>query len=288
MYLKFINNLASIFYPLVNSMMKARWHNNPFVKQPGGSEEDYRKLWRQAKETKSFAVEELEKNLGFAVDSEWLNDLSLVTQISIKPSSPNFDHGRVLYSTLRAYTEKLNKGAAELTIVETGTARGFSSICMAKALKDANISGRIITFDVLPHNVKMFWNAITDHQQGPISRKTLIENWKDLVAQYIIFIEGPSSLEMTKIFFERVNFAFLDAVHTYKEVMQEFYYIKDKQLIGDIVIFDDYNPETFPGVVKAVNEICKKFSYDKKIIGSNTTRSYVIATKKNISNHQDG
>ena len=286
MYLKFINKLASIFYPLANIMMKARWHNNPLIKQPVGSEEDYRKLWQQAKETTNFAVEELEKNLAFAVDREWLNDLSLVTQISIKQSSPNFDHGKVLYSTLRAYAEKLNKDLEDLTIIETGTARGFSSICMAKALKDSNISGRIITFDVLPHNVKMFWNAITDHQQGPISRKTLIENWKNLAARYIIFIEGPSSLEMTKIFFERVNFAFLDAVHTYSEVMQEFNYIKDKQLTGDIVIFDDYNPETFPGVVKAVNEICKKFSYEKKIIGSNTTRSYVIATKKNSSNHK--
>ena len=286
MYLKFINKLASIFYPLVNSMVKARWHNNPFVKQPVGSEEDYKKLWQQAKGTKSVAVDELEKNLAYTVDREWLNDLSLVTQISIKPSSPNFDHGRVLYSTLRAYTEKLNKDAEELTIIETGTARGFSSICMAKALKDANISGRIITFDVLPHNVEMFWNGITDHQKGPVSRKTLIENWRSLVAKYIIFIEGPSSLEMKKIFFDRVNFAFLDAVHTYKEVMQEFNFIKDKQLNGDIVIFDDYNPKTFPGVVKAVNEICKKFSYNKKIIGSNTTRSYVIATKQNSSNHQ--
>ena len=43
------------------------------------------------------------------------------------------------------------------TIVETGTARGFSSICMSKALIDQKKSGKIISLDCISHNEKIFW-----------------------------------------------------------------------------------------------------------------------------------
>ena len=108
-----------------------------------------------------------------------------------------------------------------IVILETGTARGFSSLCMAKALNDSKISGSILTFDVLPHTKKIYWNCITDHLEGPITRQELLEPWKQLVNNYIIFHQGYSNIELKKIGLQRINFAFLDGSHTYKDVLFE-------------------------------------------------------------------
>jgi hypothetical protein len=61
--------------------------------------------------------------------------------------------------------------------------------------------------------------------------------------------------------------------------MPEFFYLKDKQKKGDIIFFDDYTPDLFPGVVKAVDEICEKYNYSKRIITISQQRRYVIAVK---------
>lgn len=62
--------------------------------------------------------------------------------------------------------------------------------------------------------------------------------------------------------------------------MNEFEYIEDKQENGDIIFFDDYALDLFPGVVKAVNEICRVHKYSKRVISASKNRGYVIATKK--------
>ena len=45
------------------------------------------------------------------------------------------------------------------------------------------------------------------------------------------------------------------------------------------MVYDDYNIKKFPGIVKAVDEICNKYSYHKKLLSSSDDRGYVIATK---------
>ena len=57
-----------------------------------------------------------------------------------------------------SYLQNINKDleTEKIFILETGTARGFSAICMAKALEDNNKDGLILTYDVLPHSKKCF------------------------------------------------------------------------------------------------------------------------------------
>jgi hypothetical protein len=61
--------------------------------------------------------------------------------------------------------------------------------------------------------------------------------------------------------------------------MHEFSTIKDKQYKGDMVVYDDYNFEKFPGIVKAVDEICSTQGYSRIDLKSPTGRGYVVATK---------
>jgi len=76
-----------------------------------------------------------------------------------------------------------------------------------------------------------------------------------------------------------VNFAFLDGAHTYNDVMFEFSQIKDKQIKGDVIVYDDYSPNLFPGIVSAVDDICKTHNYKKEVLVSEENRAYVVATK---------
>ncbi|MDB4861355.1 class I SAM-dependent methyltransferase, partial [Alphaproteobacteria bacterium] len=245
------------------------------------SKESYLRLWKNTKSEQFPEVDKYEKMTGFKIDDKWYHELALHTQVVKKKSKLNYAHGRLLYSTLRKYIEDLkeNNKIPHLRIIETGTARGFSSLCMAKALNDSSCEGNIITLDVIPNNTKLYWNCIDDHE-GKKTRLELLSKWSFLVNRFITFIEGDSANELRKISIDRINFAFLDGSHTYKDVISEFNHIKKQQLSGDIIFFDDYNKEKFPGIVKAVDKICSEENYNKQKFFSSHERGYVIAKKK--------
>ena len=149
---------------------------------------------------------------------------------------------------------------------------------MAKALHDFSKSGLILTFDVLPHQHRMYWNCIDD-LHGTKTRAELLAPWRELIDNYVIFYQGDTRLELPRVHCPRLHFAFLDGAHTYKDVLFEFDHIKDNQVKGDIVIFDDYSAVQYPGVVKAVDHICDHYNYYPNLISANRNRGYVVAEK---------
>jgi predicted O-methyltransferase YrrM len=226
-----------------------------------------------------YEIDDFEEQTGFAIDSNWLNELALHTQIVVKMSPLSYAHGRVLFSALSKYLAKdLPDSSAHLTIWETGTARGFSAICMAKALDVQNRSGTIVTFDVLPHHTPMYWNCIDD-LEGEKTRAELLSPWKSLLQNHILFHQGDTRLELPKVQTERIHFAFLDGAHTYKNVMFEFEQIQERQEVGDMIVYDDYTPQQFPGIVQAVDEICQNYHYHRTDLKSHKGRGYIVATK---------
>jgi predicted O-methyltransferase YrrM len=265
---------------LLNRLSNYVWYNFPFGSKPLGSKKDYQNIAEQVKNKNYPEVENYERNKNIAIDKQWLDNLALHTQITIKKSEVCYAHGRVLYTALSSFllTQKSAFKEKRITVLETGTARGFSALCMAKALADCQQPGLIVTFDVVPHFTKMYWNCIDDNN-GSRTRAHLLNEWKDLITNYIIFHQGYSRLELPKVQTERINFAFLDGPHTYNDVIFEFNQIKNKQKPGDIIIYDDYNHKKFPGIVKAVDEICIHNNYSKEVIRSSPERGYVISVK---------
>lgn len=272
---KFFSLLAKS-YPTAERIFNWRWFNHPFTKSPLASAETYRKLFTEIKDSKYEKVEEWQKTCGFRIDQKWLLDLALVTQVVIKKSPLCFQHGLILYSSLRKYIK--DSKSPYINIIETGTARGFSSLCMAKALNDSAADGKILTFDVLPHKTKMYWNCIAD-ANGTHTRAELLSSYQNLLDRYLIFVQGDTKVSLKRTELSRIHFAFLDGAHTFKDVLLEYEYLKDKQKTGDIIVFDDYSKDAFPGVVKAVGSICKTYHYEKQIISSEKNRAYVVATK---------
>jgi predicted O-methyltransferase YrrM len=259
----------------------AFWFDYPFGKQPRASIEEYFRLAKEVRLNDYPEIDEYEQKTGYFIDREWLHDLALHTQVVVKDSPLCYVHGRVLYSALSYYLQQHPPASPTdmVTIWETGTARGFSALCMAKALKDQQRVGTIVTFDVLPHRTSMYWNCIDDWD-GIKTRAELLSPWRDLLQDYVFFHQGDTRLELPKIQAERINFAYLDGAHTYEDVMFEFEQIRERQQSGDMIIYDDYTPVQFPGLVKAVDEICRKYRYQRIEMQAHSCRGYVVAIKE--------
>jgi len=252
------------------------FHNYPFGKELQAGRETYLSIWEEARERKYPIIDEYEQKLRFAIDDEWFHELALHTQVVIKESEICYQHGRLLYATLCDYVHQ--NGISSVNILETGTARGFSSLCMAKALQDRKAEGKVATIDPLPHNVKMYWNCIDDND-GEKSRAQLLSNYSDLISPYIWFIEGKSEDVLKRFELSRIHFAFLDGAHEYRDVQYEVSFVRSRQKKGDIIFFDDYQESYFPGIVKAVKELDAEGSYRTNIIVANQQRGYAMAKK---------
>ena len=251
---------------------------NPFGDKIIGSKKRYLELYNNVKNIDYPEIDKYEIKNGYKIDLNWLNDLALHTQIVIKKSNLCYAHGRVLYSALSSYINNFSSKDVSFNIIETGTSRGFSSICMAKALFDNHFFGKIITIDYLPHDKQFYWNCIDD-LEGKKNRRELISKWKYLTEKYILFLEGNTSKVLNNIKADRIHFAFLDASHTYFDIYNEFEFICQFQEKNDVIVFDDYSISKYIGLTTAIDELCHKYHYNKEIIFANKDRGYVIASK---------
>ncbi len=240
--------------------------------------EDYEKIHNITKNKKYIDVDKLEEKYQFKIDKNYFENLAFNTQVVIKKNEINYQHGRILYTYLSDYITRNKSSNNNINILETGTARGFSSICMSKALLDSNTNGKIFTIDILPHNVKMVWNCPKDLQQIS-SRGEILKDWIEELSN-IIFLTGSSRNVLNNLFLNRVHFAFLDGLHTYSAVKCEFNYINERQISGDMIIFDDVVKNKYNGVVNLIDEVKKLNIYNIILLEISNFRTFAIATKK--------
>lgn len=214
----------------------------------------------------------------YSVNRKWLNKLALHTQVTIKKSEINYEHGKILYSSLSKYISAAKSNLKEYTIFETGTAKGFSSICLSKALIDQNAKGKILSIDVVPHNIKRYWNVIDD-SKGKKTREELLSNWQN-ECKNIKFITGNISNIIKNLKLERINFAFIDSIHTPSQIKLEFRFIANKQKIGDIIILDDIDTSYDRYNLPRFRYLIEEFpNYNYEFIESFYPRCYAIAKK---------
>lgn len=256
--------------------MDRHWNSEPFGNAPRASKAEYIKRFDVARATKFPQIDELEQTLGFSIDGPWLDELALHTQIAIKRSDLAYPHGRLLYSLLRRYLA--DNPQPFVTVVETGTGRGFSAICLAKALDDAAAAGHVVSFDVLPHNHRIYWNCIDDCD-GKKTRSELLKPWQ-LLGSKVVFIQGDSLYQLPRVGLDRVNFAFIDAHHTKENVLSEYDYIASRQEPGDVIVFDDVTPGAFDGVVAAVDHIEGVGLYQIARLGISRQRAYAWGIRR--------
>jgi Methyltransferase domain len=255
------------------------YDENPFGVDPvSTSRERFLDMAARARghRTQTFLAE-LRERFGTLPDAEFMDELALATQVVPKDEELDWSHGFLLYGALTSYLARTSS-ARPVTILETGTARGFSAVCMAKALRDSGRAGTILTVDVLHAERPIYWNSVAD-TEGPKTRLELLDQWSDLVEDYVVFLRGDVAIALEQIGLARIHFAFLDAEHTFDAVRRELAFAASHQRSGDVIVCDDYTPSEFPEIVRAVDELAATGTYVLEPFVSSGARGYAYLQK---------
>ena len=231
-------------------------YKNPFGTKPLASNiEEYKDNFNKSVQLDNHPISKNHLFSKYSPDLEFIDNIAFTLQNVIKVSKNSYIHGYLLYSYLSDYLNYILKlsddGYDSINILDIGTARGFSSLCMAKALDDKKHRGRIFTFDILPNRIPFFWNSYTDLSKGQMSRLELLQPWIKLVNKYLIFFSTATFNSLRVVDIPNINFAFIDGSHFFKDVIFEIDYITERLNKHSVIIFDDYDIKLFPGVVKA-------------------------------------
>ena len=155
---------------------------------------------------------------------------------------PNYERGILMHYMV----QKLKLSS----VLEIGFGRGYATFCMARAMCEAGIDGKITTVD--PNLDENFLNHLAN-----IFPKVWFEK--------INFIKATSDEFFKELAEEKYDFIYIDGDHRYEAVKRDWENTKDR--FNTAILFDDYVPtdRTNEGMRCAalIDEI---EGYDKELI----------------------
>lgn len=260
--------------------------------------EDYQRIFELERQLDYPSVYALECGMGFAIDKERLEAAARVLSCPIKAAAPSWQHGRVIYATWRNYLAHKNTcpecdGAGKVldapqrgpgtfwdacdsclvTIVDLGTAKGFSALMAMYALLDSGRAGTVTSADVMPPEAKVRRNTPAEVDELKTLHE-ILEPFQE--ANGIQFVE-KTGIGLLQSIAGRIHLAFVDGKHSYEAVSEEAKLLAARQQPGDLVIFDDVQ---MAPVGKAVNKVAGKY-YDLTTLRLGTVnRAYAIGARK--------
>ena len=173
-------------------------------------------------------------------------------QLNFPKQIPNYERGILLYSLIAKYKPK--------NVLEIGTAEGYSALCMAWAMTDYNINGKIFTIDPKPFDVpverNVTWEDNPKHDTVMLSRRELWNKFAD--KEWIKKIEvltgfsGEVLQKNTKL--PKMDMGFIDGSHVYEAVVHDFYAFLEVASESFYLLLDDYVPNENDGVTKTIDE----------------------------------
>lgn len=185
--------------------------------------------YKRETKLKELMIQDKLKNLGVYIEDICLGDFDLIGEYTAKKNRdknselyknagcffrPNYERGILMYYLVR----KLEISS----VLEIGFGRGYSTFCMAKAMCDHGIDGKIKTID--PNFDENFLKNLT---------QVFPKEWFDKIE----FIGGTSDQ-----FFEETNeiydFIYIDGDHRYESVKKDWENSKEK--FKKALLFDDY------------------------------------------------
>lgn len=179
----------------------------------------------------------------------------------------NFERGMLLYGLIAINKPK--------TVLEIGTAEGYSTLCMAWAMTDYNIPGIIITIDPKSHNAEIEQPTLSYNEKDHgvrLSRKELWEKYADKKwIEKIRVITGFSHDVLRNEKQLAIDFAFIDGSHVFEAVKNDFFLVLRSTSNKFQILFDDYNPDNEYGVKKLIEEEVKE-KFEVKYIETNAKK----------------
>ena len=144
-------------------------------------------------------------------------------------------------------------------ILEFGTGGGYSTLCMAKALFDSKIDGKIYTIDRVGNTEKISRYYQLPSDEKP--QKNIISNseiWKSVASpewiDKIIPLQGYSGVVMDKNDLENIDFCYIDGNHSYDGTKHDFLSFLKIASDNFSVLFDDYIERDFYGVKEFIDK----------------------------------
>jgi len=129
---------------------------------------------------------------------------------------PNYERGILMYYLVRRKEIK--------SVLEIGFGRGYSTFCMAKAMCDHGIDGKITTVD--PN---------LDEKQINFLSSIFPKEW----FSKINFVRATSQEYYRQYQEQRFDLIYIDGDHMYDAVKEDWQYAKDR--FNKFVLFDDYH-----------------------------------------------
>lgn len=147
---------------------------------------------------------------------------------------PNYERGILLYALVSKFRIS--------SFLEVGFGRGYSTFCVAKAMSDLGIDGKIKTID--PNFNKDFLNQLAG---------IFPKEWFSKIE----FVNGKSEDILPDID-EKFDMVYIDGDHTYDATRKDWEMTKD--IYSKFLLFDDYHlpsKDSGPGIqcAKLINEI---------------------------------
>jgi hypothetical protein len=228
----------------------------------------YQTAFEQARATAHPSIDAFEQRMGFAVDRERLEAAARVLACPVKVNPANWQHGRVLYAVASEYLSRHEWDV--VTLLDVGTAKGFSALCLQWALSDSHAIGAVYSVDVIDPLDRVKRNTVAECG-GLKTLAEILAPWPEASA---ITFKRSTGREWLTGHTGRVHIASVDGKHAYGEVSWEAALLAMRQESGDVIFFDDMQ---IPGVAQAVNELQ---GYDVEPLQCDALRRYAIARKR--------
>jgi len=234
--------------------------------------DDYLAEFNAERESSYPQVAAFENEMKFALTRSRLENAALWLACPIKAHPACWQHGRVVYSALRAYLASHDWSWNEkdeiepVTCLDVGTAKGFSALMMQYAIDDALSDypelpkcAYVTSCDVIDPDEKRLRNCYAEAALGgPQSVFGCLGSFPE--RDHIVF-KQCTGVELIESAGPRVGFAFLDGKHTYSAVWDELNALRQKP--GDVVVLDDIQVD---GVKQALERFTAERIYSAKII----------------------
>jgi predicted O-methyltransferase YrrM len=144
-------------------------------------------------------------------------------------------------------------------IVEIGSWEGKSTSFLAKSIEMSN-NGKVYAIDhfIIPEHLKHKKKFKRD------LKKNFQDNMKKLTLdKHITLLNMPSSKAIIKLKEQdvKIRFLFIDGLHTYEGVKEDFENYFPLVIKGGLIVFDDFS-DWHPGVKKLISEAIKKNNFE--------------------------
>lgn len=233
------------------------------------SRQDYADAFRRESSRDYPEMDRFEQSVGYALDRNRLEAAAQILACPVKANPPNWQHGRMLYAYARRY---LSSAQGPVSLLDIGTAKGFSALMLKWALMDAGVVGTVDSVDVIDPLAKAFRNSVLD----TYSENRLADYHRAWPEASEIRFHKMTGLKWLQQSTERVHLAFVDGKHSGDVVVEEGKLLAARQQPWDLVIFDDMQ---LPGVAEAVYRL--RTLYDVTHIELNdANRKYAVGVRR--------